>query len=70
MLSGLIIAAVVIAADQLSKFWVLNHLLGEQAVIVYAPFFNVVRAWNTGVSFQCLTITAIWGQFCFPLLPG
>ena len=51
MLSGLIIAAVVIAADQLSKFWVLNHLLGEQAMIVYAPFFNVVRARNTGVSF-------------------
>lgn len=40
MLSGLIIAAVVIAADQLSKFWVLNHLLGEQAVIVYAPFLT------------------------------
>ncbi len=52
MLLGLSVALVVLAADQISKFWVLHELLGEQSVIVYASFFNVVRAWNTGVSFS------------------
>lgn len=52
MLLGLIVAAAVIAADQLSKYWVLNHLLEQSIILVYTPFFNVVRAWNTGVSFS------------------
>ena len=70
MLSGLIIAAVVIAADQLSKFWVLNHLLGEQAVIVYAPFFNVVRAWNTGVSFSMFNNYGNLGAILLSVIAG
>lgn len=52
MLLGLCIALAVVAADQISKFWVLNELLGERIGIVYTSFFNVVRAWNTGVSFS------------------
>ena len=70
MLSGLIIAAVVIAADQLSKFWVLNHLLGEQAVIVYTPFFNVVRAWNTGVSFSMFNNYGNLGAILLSVIAG
>lgn len=70
MLSGLIIAAVVIAADQLSKLWVLNHLLGEQTVIVYAPFFNVVRAWNTGVSFSMFNNYGNLGAILLSVIAG
>lgn len=52
MLLGLSIALVIVAADQISKYWVLTDLLKEQPVIMYTSFFNVVRAWNTGVSFS------------------
>ena len=52
MIAGLIVAMVVIVADQVSKYLILNGLLGEQIMIVYTSFFNVVRAWNTGVSFS------------------
>lgn len=52
MISGILVALAVVAADQASKFWVLNDLLQERVMIVYTSFFNVVRAWNTGVSFS------------------
>lgn len=52
MLLGLGAAVIILIFDQISKYWVLNELLGEQAGIVYTSFFNVVRAWNTGVSFS------------------
>ena len=52
MFLGLLIALGVLVADQLSKFWVLNFLLEDRAGIFYTSFFNVVRAWNTGVSFS------------------
>ncbi len=49
---GLLVALGVIVSDQLTKYLVLNFLLEERAGIVYTSFFNVVRAWNTGVSFS------------------
>lgn len=49
---GLLVALGVIVSDQLSKYLVLNFLLEDRAGIVYTSFFNVVRAWNTGVSFS------------------
>lgn len=54
MLLGIIVALLVIGADQFSKYMVLNWLLGESVGIRYSDFFNVVRAWNTGVSFSML----------------
>jgi signal peptidase II len=49
---GLIVAVVVIAADQASK-WYFYDLLVVQGrhVITLSPFFNLVTVWNTGVSF-------------------
>lgn len=52
MLLGLNIALVVVLLDQLSKYYMLHEVLGENAVIVITPVFNLVRAWNTGVSFS------------------
>ncbi len=49
---GLLVALGVIVSDQFTKYFVLNLLLDERAGIVYSSFFNVVRAWNTGVSFS------------------
>jgi signal peptidase II len=53
MRNGLIVAAAVAALDQLVKYWVLGFFAarpGELGVAVL-PFFNLVLAWNRGVSF-------------------
>ena len=49
---GLIVAAVVILLDQLSKWWILDVVMQPVPhVVEVTPFFNLVMAWNTGVSF-------------------
>ena len=52
MLMGLVVAGLVIVFDQLSKYYVLHHFLGLNLYIQLGDYFNVVRAWNTGVSFS------------------
>ena len=52
MLFGLSVAIITIVADQLSKYYILHEVLGSWAVINISPVFNLVRAWNTGVSFS------------------
>lgn len=52
MLLGLSIALAALLLDQLSKYYVLHEVLGEMSAIAYTSFFNLVRAWNTGVSFS------------------
>ena len=52
MLLGLIVAGVVFILDQASKYWMMTDILNEKAMIVFTPFFALVRAWNTGVSFS------------------
>lgn len=52
MFLGLSVAVAVILLDQISKYVVLMYVLGNYALIGYTPFFNLVRAWNTGVSFS------------------
>ena len=63
MLFGLLIALAVVAVDQLTKYVVLNYILSEYAAIVLAPFFAVVRAWNTGVSFSMFNNWGINGVY-------
>ena len=50
---GLAAAAAVIIFDQITKYWVLGFL-GVSAYIPFGDYFNLVRAWNTGVSFSML----------------
>lgn len=50
ILVGLILAAVVIVLDQLSK-WAIMELMRPPRVIGITPFFNLVVGWNRGVSF-------------------
>ncbi len=54
MILGLIIAAVAIVIDQLSKYYVLHVFLGVNAYEPLTGWFSIVRAWNTGVSFSML----------------
>jgi len=52
VLIGLNIALLVVLFDQLSKYYMLHDVLHNTMIIYVTPFFNLVRAWNTGVSFS------------------
>ena len=52
MLLGLSVALLVIILDQATKYYVMDYILSEYGIISYTSFFNLVRAWNTGVSFS------------------
>jgi signal peptidase II len=53
--AGWLVAAASLAADQLSKNWLLYGLdfrsLGPAARIVVLPFFDMVMVWNPGISY-------------------
>lgn len=55
--SSLLLALAVIAADQASKIWLMEYLIGgpEGAAgggfVELAPFANLVAVWNYGISF-------------------
>ena len=48
---GLLIAILAFFIDQLSKWWMLAFVMNPPQVISVTPFFNLVLAWNKGVSF-------------------
>ena len=53
---GLLIATLVFAADQLSKYWILRVInLDEREPIQITPFMDLAMAWNTGVSYGLLS---------------
>ena len=54
------LAVVVILADQASKWAIARLVLEPPQVIELTPFFNLVAAWNTGVSFSMLQGTGPW----------
>ena len=48
---GLLIAILAFFIDQLSKWWILAFVMNPPKIISVTPFFNLVFAWNKGVSF-------------------
>lgn len=65
---GLVTALVVLVLDQLSKQMVLSWFYqGGQAVRV-APFFNIILAWNPGVSFGFLRAGSPGASWALALL--
>jgi signal peptidase II len=62
MLFGLLIATLIVIADQLTKYWVYNHILNEVNFITYNSYFNLVKAWNTGVSFSMFNDGGMTGR--------
>lgn len=54
-LVGAAAAGLAFAADQISKYWMIEvfHIKTRQPIRL-APFFDVVMAWNTGVSYSLL----------------
>jgi signal peptidase II len=53
-LIGLLCIAGALVADQLSKWFVLTDLMNPPQVISVLPVFDLVLAWNKGVSFGFL----------------
>jgi signal peptidase II len=52
---GIISAVITVILDQASKLWLLNVFdLARQGVVKVAPFFDLVLAWNIGISFGWL----------------
>ncbi len=47
-------AALVLIADQISKWWIVDHVMVRPRVIEVTPFFNIVMTWNRGVTFGML----------------
>ncbi|MBO6518616.1 MAG: lipoprotein signal peptidase [Rhodospirillales bacterium] len=50
-MQGAAIAALMLVLDQVSKIWILTDVMNPPRVIEITPFFNLVLAWNRGVSF-------------------
>ncbi|MBQ8465087.1 MAG: signal peptidase II [Alphaproteobacteria bacterium] len=63
LILGLFIALGVIVVDQISKYVVMHYILSEYAALIVTPFFAVVRAWNTGVSFSMFNNFGIRGVY-------
>lgn len=51
MKAGIICAAVVGVFDQATKYIILEYVMNPPHRIEVTPFFNIVLAWNRGVSF-------------------
>lgn len=68
MFLGLCLAALVLVADQISKYYILNEVLEDRAMIIYTSWFNLVKAWNTGVSFSMFNDMGAWGAFLLSVL--
>lgn len=50
---GLSAAAIAVTLDQLSKYWLLDVFdMPEKGRVYVTPFFDLVMAWNRGVSFS------------------
>jgi signal peptidase II len=58
------LAAVVLLADMLTKFWILkNYQLGDSTFVT--GFFNIVRAHNSGAAFSFLANAGGWQRWMF-----
>jgi signal peptidase II len=60
---GVLVALIVLAADQASKYWVLNILkLPDIGQIVVLPVLNLTMVWNRGVTFGLFNGFGEWGH--------
>jgi signal peptidase II len=58
------VAVLVVAADQGVKLWLLYVFdLGAKAPVRLGPFFDLVLAWNTGISFSLFPQVGPLGQW-------
>lgn len=75
---GLILAAVIVVLDQISKWWVVERLMRPEGVldtpfytpirIQVLPIFDLVMTWNRGVSFGILNNDGRWNAVILSVL--
>ncbi len=53
------VAASTLAADQVTKWWIVHQIMPPPRGFAITPFFNVVMVWNRGVTF------GLFGQWGF-----
>ncbi len=78
MRPGLILAAVIIVLDQISKWWIVERVMRPEGVldtpffspvrIEVLPFFDLVMAWNRGVSFGIFNNGGQWNAVLLSVL--
>lgn len=62
-LMGMGLATLVVALDQISKWVVLNRLMVPPHTLPVTSFFNIVLAWNRGVSFGLFSSSNPYGPW-------
>ena len=67
-LPWLVLSAVVIVLDQLTKYWVLTSLPEYTAIPVIDGFWNWYRTYNTGAAFSFLANAGGWQKWFFTIL--
>lgn len=75
---GLILAAIIIVLDQITKWWVVERLMRPEGVvdtpfysptrIEILPVFDLVMAWNRGVSFGIFNNGGQWNAIILSVL--
>ncbi len=61
--AGVIAGIAVLALDQASKFWLLRVFdIGHRGAVKVTPFFDLVLAWNTGISYGWFQNESAAGQ--------
>lgn len=65
---GLVLAAIVVIADQLSKIWIVEVVMMPPRTIPVASFFNLVLAWNRGISFGLFNRTGAETAWVLPVV--
>lgn len=48
---GYLTAIIVIIADQITKFWIIDKIMLPPRIITINEYFNIVLTWNNGISF-------------------
>ena len=64
-LRWLYLAVLVFAVDAISKFWVRQHLIPYDPIVVIPHFFNIFLAYNTGAAFSFLSQMGGWQRWFF-----
>ena len=66
---GFILAFVVLAADQLSKWWILeSFLLPQKGSVALLPFLNFTMVWNKGVSMGLFSSNGDMGRWVLTIV--
>jgi signal peptidase II len=61
--AGIIAAVITVVLDQASKLWLLNVFdIARKGAVKVTPFFDLVLAWNTGISYGLLQTDSAAGQ--------